>query len=448
MEKIFVLDTNVLIHDPNAVYNFGKNHVVLPITVIEEIDSLKKGMDEKARNARFISRLLDKLREQNSLSKGVKIKTGGKLTVSLSHRVSKDLNHDLITDKNDNLIIGTALHLQNENPKQEVVLVSKDANVRIKADTLGIKAENYEHEKVNFEELYTGILKYEADKKEIKELRDELELKNTFGLKYYNQFLLMHEKDNFNNNIVARYKKNEDVVQVIEDYTKNRVWGIKALNPEQEASFEILLDDNIKIVSLLGMAGTGKTLLALAAGLKKVIEEEKYSRLIVTRPIFPLGKDIGYLPGTKEEKYDPWMQPIYDNMEILLNTKEQQKNLGNKKGGIKPNTTMDDYLDFGFIQMEPLTYIRGRSLPDQYVIVDEAQNLTPHEMKTILTRAGNDTKVVLTGDPYQIDIPYLDSESNGLSIVADKFKDEELAGHVTLVKGERSLLAAIAAKYL
>lgn len=448
MEKIFVLDTNVVIHDPNAVYNFGKNKVVIPITVIEEIDSLKKGMDEKGRNARFISRLLDKLREQNSLSDGVKIKTGGTLVVSLSHKVSADLNNDLITDKNDNLIIGTALHIQKENPKKIVTLVSKDANVRIKADTLGIIAENYEHEKVNFEELYTGILKYETDKEEIQEFEDELEIKNKFGLQCYNQFLLMHEKDNFTNNIIGRYNKDEDTVQRIEDYTKNRVWGIKALNPEQEASFEILLDDDIKIVSLLGMAGTGKTLLALAAGLRKVIEEEKYSRLIVTRPIFPLGKDIGYLPGTKEEKYDPWMQPIYDNMEILLHTKEQQKNLGKKGTGSKPNTTMDDYFDFGFIQMEPLTYIRGRSLPDQFLIVDEAQNLTPHEMKTILTRAGDDTKVVLTGDPYQIDIPYLDSESNGLSIVAEKFKDEKLAGHVTLIKGERSLLAAIAAKYL
>ncbi|MBS3741286.1 MAG: PhoH family protein [Candidatus Cloacimonetes bacterium] len=448
MKKIFVLDTNVLIHDPNAVYNFEKNQIVIPITVIEEIDSLKKGMDEKGRNARFISRLLDKLRKKNSLSKGVKTKTGGTLKVSLSHKVSEDLNNDLITDKNDNLIIGTALHLQIENPNTEVILVSKDANVRIKADTLGIKAENYEHEKVNFEELYTGILKHETSKKELQNLREELEIKNTFGLQYYNQFLLMYEKDNFGNNIVARYDKDENTVQVIEDYTKNRVWGIRALNPEQEASFEILLDDDIKIVSLLGMAGTGKTLLALAAGLRKVIEEEKYSRLIVTRPIFPLGKDIGYLPGTKEEKYDPWMQPIYDNMEILLHTKEQQKNLGKKTSSSKPNTTMDDYLDFGFIQMEPLTYIRGRSLPDQYLIVDEAQNLTPHEMKTILTRAGDDTKVVLTGDPYQIDIPYLDSESNGLSIVAEKFKDEQLAGHVTLVKGERSLLAAIAAKYL
>ncbi len=449
MEKIYVLDTNVLIHDPNAVYSFKDNKVVIPITVIEEIDVLKKGVDEKGRNARFISRLLDKLRKQNSLSKGVKLKNGGTLQVCLARAVSSDIDNVLITDINDNLIIGTAYHLQKETPNAEVVMVSKDANVRIKADTIGLKAENYEYEKINFEELYTGIIKYETTAAEIEKLKSQKEFENSFGLQFYNQFLLICEKDKFSNNIVRKFDKDKNKVHLIDDYRNNPVWGIYALNPEQEATFDILLDDNIKIVSLLGIAGTGKTLLALAAGLKKVIEDEKYSRLIVTRPIFPLGKDMGYLPGTKQEKYNPWMQPIYDNMEILLSSRKQnQGEQFSKNAKISRKSELQDFLDFGFIQLEPLTYIRGRSLPKQFIIVDEAQNLTPHEMKTILTRAGDKTKVVLTGDPYQIDIPYLDSESNGLSIVVDKFKDEKLSGHVTLVKGERSILAAMAAKYL
>jgi PhoH-like ATPase len=446
MEKIYVLDTNVLIHDPNAMFAYKNAKVVIPITVIEEIDNFKKGLDEKSRNARQVSRLLDKLREQNSLSKGVRLKNGSILLVSLAHKISDDIGDILITDVNDNLIIGTAYHFQKRFPDKEVIMVSKDANVRIKADAIGLKAINYEQQTVNFEELYTGTLRYEASPSMIEEFRKERKLENKLGLSCYNQFLLMFEKGSFSNHIIGRFHKDENVVLPLQYYTGKPVWGISALNPEQEASFDILLDDNIKIVSLIGIAGTGKTLLALAAGLKKVIEEEKYTRLVVTRPIFPLGKDIGYLPGTKKEKYNPWMQPIYDNMEILLHSHEKQKSEKNKFG--KRSSSLDEFMDYGFIELEPLTYIRGRSLPDQFMIVDEAQNLTPHEMKTIITRAGDSTKVVLTGDPYQIDIPYLDSESNGLSVVVEKFKDEKLSGHVTLIKGERSVLAEMAAKYL
>ena len=446
MEKIYVLDTNVLIHDPQAIFAYKNAQVVIPITVIEEIDNFKKGLDEKSRNARHISRLLDKLREQNSLSKGVKLDNGSTLQVSLAHKISDDIEDILITDENDNLIIGTAYHFHKKYPDKEVIMVSKDSNVRIKADAIGLKAANYEQETVNFEELYTGILRYETTAGQIEEFKEKKRLENNFGLQCYNQFILMFEKGKFSNHIVAKYNKDENVILPLIHYNKNPIWGIQSLNPEQEASFEILLDDNIKIVSLIGIAGTGKTLLALAAGLQKVIEEEKYTRLVVTRPIFPLGKDIGYLPGTKKEKYNPWMQPIYDNMEILLHSHEKQKSEKNKFG--RRSSSLDEFLDYGFIELEPLTYIRGRSMPDQFMIVDEAQNLTPHEMKTIITRAGDSTKVVLTGDPYQIDIPYLDSESNGLSVVVEKFKDEKLAGHVTLIKGERSVLAEMAAKYL
>jgi len=232
------------------------------------------------------------------------------------------------------------------------------------------------------------------------------------------------------------------------DITKN-VFGIQALNEEQQFAFDLLLDENIKLVSLIGKAGTGKTLLAIAAGLNQVVESDtqRYSRLVISRPISPLGKDIGFLPGSKADKFNPWMQPIYDNMEILVNQHTENKNANNGKIFGKKTPQLQDYLDFGFIELEPLTYIRGRSLPKQYIIIDEAQNLTPHEMKTIITRAGKDTKIVLTGDPYQIDIPYLDSESNGLSMAAEKMKTERLVGHVTLEKGERSELADLAAKY-
>ena len=209
-------------------------------------------------------------------------------------------------------------------------------------------------------------------------------------------------------------------------------------------ALELLLDDNIKLVSLSGIAGTGKTLLAIAAGLQKVIEENKYARLVISRPIFPLGKDLGYLPGSKTEKFNPWMQPIYDNMDILLSHHDQ---VGPTNPKNKRKTSIDDFMDYGYVELEPLTYIRGRSLPDQFMIIDEAQNLTPHEMKTIITRAGENTKIVLTGDPYQIDIPYLDSSSNGLSVAVEKLKVEDIVGHITLIKGERSALADLAAKY-
>ena len=449
MQKIYVFDTNVIIHDPSAIYAYPKDKIVIPITVIEEMDQFKKGLDEKSRNARQFSRILDGLRKQDSLAKGVKLKNGGTLQVSLAHKVDGDMNDILISDVNDNLILGTAYRFKKDNPDQDVIMVSKDANVRIKADAIGLKAINYEAEAINFEELYTGVLKKEVSGAEVEKFKEQSEVKNSFGLTCYNQFLLLYEKDKFHHNAIAKYHKDEDVVRPLQFYKNEPIWGVKALNPEQKAAFDILLDDSIKIVSLIGIAGTGKTLLALAAGLQKTIQEEKYTKLIVTRPIFPLGKDIGYLPGTKKEKYNPWMQPIYDNMEILLQSREVEEDKKEKgKFGRKRTSSLEEFLEYGFIELEPLTYIRGRSLPDQFMIVDEAQNLSPHEMKTIITRAGDRTKVVLTGDPYQIDISYLDSESNGLSVVVDKFKDEKLSGHVTLVKGERSVLADMAAKYL
>ncbi len=446
-KKIFVLDTNVLIHNPRSMFSFQDNTVVIPITVIEEVDNFKKNVDEKGRNARQIGRYLDDLRKLGSLRDGVKTENGGIIKVMLSRKISDTTTDILITDKNDNLIIGTALHIQNTNSNEDVTLVSKDANVRIKADAVGLQAGNFETDRIDFSELYQGYKTIIAGEEKIAEFRKNEFLKNTFGTIYPNQFAILKNDENDENPIIVRYSLENDMFYPLRYYQGQEIFGITARNKEQLMSFDLLLDPDVQLVSLVGIAGTGKTLIALAAGLDQVVEHNNYKRLIVSRPIFPLGKDIGYLPGSKAEKFNPWMQPIFDNMELLLSGKNEKNDNDNGKIFGKKNAQLEDYLDFGFIELEPLTYIRGRSLPNQYIIIDEAQNLTPHEMKTIITRAGEGTKIILTGDPYQIDIPYLDSESNGLSISVEKFKNEKLVGHITLTKGERSELADLAAKF-
>lgn len=455
MNKIFVLDTNVLIHNPQSLFSFGKNRVVVPITVIEEIDNFKKGVDEKGRNARQISRYLDKLRKKGSLQKGVVTESGGTVQVVMSHKLEESTKDLLLRDENDNLIIGTALYIKKEYENSEIFLISKDANVRIKADAVGIKSLDFEVDRVNFEELYTGVLEYETTIEQYETLsgmeaynlqENKLDLK--FSFLQPNQFIKFTNRDNKElKPYLMKYRKQDNKLFPLQFYKGQDIFGIKARNEEQSIALELLLDDSIQLVTLLGIAGTGKTLLAMAAGLQKVIEEDKYKRLVISRPISPIGKDLGYLPGTKSEKFNPWMQPIYDNMEILITRHDEKESSQTGKIFGKKKTTLNDYLDFGFIELEPLTYIRGRSLPNQFIIIDEAQNLTPHEMKTIITRAGENTKIIMTGDPYQIDIPYLDSESNGLSVSVEKLKEELIVGHVTLKKGERSTLAEIAAKH-
>jgi PhoH-like ATPase len=446
-DKIYVLDTNVLIHNPQAMFSFHDSHVIIPIIVIEEIDKFKKGVDEKGRNARQIGRYLDQLRENGSLRDGVATEKGGMIQVALSQGISKTTNHILITDSNDNLIIGTALYTQEKYPNKNVILISKDANVRIKADAVGINAENYEEDKINFEELYKGYRIEEVEDSLFHEFIEKKFIPNPFGELFFNEFVILTNKSNTELQAISRYSHENNALYPLHFYHKQDLFSITARNLEQEMAFDLLLDPAVQLVSLVGKAGTGKTLIALAAGLNQVVEKNNYSRLVVSRPISPVGKDLGYLPGTKSEKFDPWMQPIYDNMEILLSKHNAKKDNENGKIFGKKEPLLKDYLDYGFIELEPLTYIRGRSLPNQYMIIDEAQNLTPHEMKTIITRAGENTKLVLTGDPYQIDIPYLDSESNGLSIAVEKLKQEEIVGHITLSKGERSRLANIAAKY-
>ncbi len=443
-KKIFILDTNVLIHNPQSLFSFQENRVVIPIVVIEEIDQFKKGVDEKSRNARQIGRYLDSLRDNGSLQEGVKMDNGGTVQISLNKEITNGTSKLLFLDRNDNLIIGTALYFQKKYPDHVVTLVSKDANVRIKADAVGLNAENFERDSVKFEELYTGWEIHELEDKEFDELKGKDFVPNTLGELCPHQFVRFIKKSDPDTVRTLRHVKSSNSLYALQHYKGQEVFGIKARNFEQEMALDLLLDDTVRLVSLSGIAGTGKTLLAMAAGLEKVVEENKYTRLVISRPISPLGKDLGYLPGSKTDKFNPWMQPIYDNMDILLSLHDEIRT-DNMKSKRKPS--IEDFMDYNFLELEPLTYIRGRSLPDQFIIIDEAQNLTPHEMKTIITRAGENTKLVLTGDPYQIDIPYLDSSSNGLSVAVEKLKDEELVGHITLEKGERSELADLAAKY-
>ncbi|ASA23574.1 PhoH family protein [Paenibacillus donghaensis] len=443
MKKIFVLDTNVLLHDPNSIFSFKEHEVVIPAVVLEEIDSKKRNADEIGRNARTVSRLLDGLRELGHLHSGVELEHGGKLKVELNHRSFLKVQEMFGEVSNDNRILAVALnYLNEENEKEDprpVVLVSKDVLVRIKADVLGITPEDYLSDRTgDLNELYSGyqsLLVHPA-------LIDEYYSHRTLAVKqlslsyplYPNEFVIL--KDEIGSGKSALLKVNSDATRLDPLFLGNdAVWGISARNAQQRMALELLLNDEIPLVTITGKAGTGKTLLALAAGLSKVEDEHKYKKLLIARPVVPMGKDIGYLPGEKDEKLRPWMQPIYDNLEYLFDTK--------KSGDIDKIL-----MGLGSIQVEALTYIRGRSIPAQFIIIDEAQNLSRHEVKTIVSRAGEGSKVILMGDPEQIDHPYLDAASNGLSYIVEKFKQEGISGHITLEKGERSRLAQLAADLL
>ncbi len=438
MKKVFVLDTNVLLHDPRAIFSFEDNDVIIPIVVIEELDKFKKGIDEIGRNARQVSRILDEYRQKGKLSQGVKLDGGGDLRVELNHQSPEHLPSELIAAKADNRILATALNLKHDN--LPVILVTKDTNLRIKADAVGLRAEDYESDTITIDELYSGEMELAVEPGAIEEFYAKGELPSSDPKPRPNQFVLIKNTANPSQTALARYSQQKQALVPILGI-KHGVWGITSRNKQQHFALDLLLNDDIRLVTLVGKAGTGKTLLALAAGLDKTIEARSFQRLVVSRPVFPMGKDIGFLPGDIEEKLRPWMQPIRDNLDFLVGS-------SGGPGRVKGKKDLQSLFDLGMIEVEPLTYIRGRSMPNQYLIVDEAQNLTPHEIKTIITRAGEGTKVVLTGDPYQIDNPYIDSESNGLTFVVERFKEEPIAGHITLVKGERSDLAELAATLL
>lgn len=417
------------------MYAFGDNSVFIPIFVIDEIDNFKKDLSDLGRNARQVARQLDDMREKGCLSDALEMENGGTLTVALGHR--SPLNSPGDSRKMDNLILEIALEIRDRDPDVQTVLVTKDVNMRVRGDALGLQTTDYDEQNVRIEELYSGSSEIEIGGDMIDEFYAEGRLHMEEELTP-NQYVLLRNQDNSGQTALARYDGEQGCVVPIRKLREG-VWGIRPRNKEQHYALDLLLNDDVKLVTLVGKAGTGKTLLALAAGLQKSIEDQSFHKLLVSRPIFPLGRDIGFLPGDIEEKLNPWMQPIYDNIELLLGLNKSDK---------KEGRSYSELFELGFVEIEPLTYIRGRSLPSVYMVVDEAQNLTPHEVKTIITRAGEGTKIVLTGDPYQIDNPYIDASNNGLTTLVERFRGEGLAGHVTLEKGERSPLAELATKVL
>ncbi len=436
--KTYVLDTNVLLHDPQAIFRFEDNEVVLPLTVIEEIDRFKKEQSETGRNARQISRIIDGFRKQGKLVDGVPLENGGLFKVAIFRdEAMKLLPSELRDEKADNRILAVANELV-DGSDNTIILITKDINLRIKADTINLYAEDYESDKVSIDDLYSGTSELQVTSDQVDQFYEKGELE-LIGDYIANQGVTLIDSANPSHSAIGRYDSLQQKLRPLVRAPKDGIWGIHPRNREQQFALDLLLNDDIRVVSLVGKAGTGKTLLAIAAGLLKTADESVYSRLLVSRPVFPMGRDLGFLPGDIDEKLAPWMQPIFDNVELLLSSVEEG---GKRKRGYR------ELIDLGLMEIEPLTYIRGRSIPRQYLIVDEAQNLTPHEIKTIITRAGEGTKIVLTGDPYQIDNPYVDASSNGLAYAVERLKGQDISGHITLTKGERSPLAELAANLL
>jgi PhoH-like ATPase len=437
--KNYILDTNVLLHDPNSLLNFAENAVLLPIEVIEEIDRFKRESSELGQNARAVSRMLDSYRGEGRLSEGVKLPNGGKLKIVFQKNGQTNGHDQGIYNGNtvDNRILMLAATIQKAQPKNPAILVSKDINLRIKADALGLQAEDYETDRVHIKDLYTGMLEMTVSTQQLAAFRTNGELELNGGKKYFaNEYCALSDETNPKRTALTKVDASGAKLIPIVD-CREGVWGIKPRNREQHFAFDALLDDRVKLVTLMGKAGTGKTLLAMAAGLKRTVLDREFRRLVVARPTVSMGKELGFLPGSLDEKLAPWMQPIHDALEMLsdLNMGHEHRRSG-------------DLMRSGSIVVEALSYIRGRSIANQFMIIDEAQNLTPLEVKTIITRVGSGTKIIFTGDPYQIDNPYVDSSSNGFNFIVSKFKGEALAAHIELQKGERSELAELAANIL
>ena len=443
-QKTFVLDTNILLHNPNAMFMFADNEVIIPFDVLEELDKFKTGSDDLGRSARTAIRYLDRLREKGNLHDGIEDDVSKGIVRVV---VNGDLTSCPMLNVNspDNRILCTAFSLKTEG--RRVVFITKDINARIKADSIGVEAEDVEQTKVDFEHLYTGWRELVVPT----DVFDDLYAGKALNLQLKdkliaNEFVLLRDEDNDAHTAIARYKQDVGTLVPLKP-RRAPTFGIMARNLQQQMAMDLLLDDNVKLVSLIGSAGTGKTLLALAAGMQKVLNDQTYAKLLCARPIMPLGRDIGYLPGDKDEKLRNWMQPIFDNMGYLLSNRTSS---GDKPEDVKKHAAMvsveqkmTSLVESGQVVLEPLTYIRGRSIPHQFMIVDEAQNLTPHEVKTIASRVGEGTKLILTGDATQIDNPYLDSSTNGLSYLVERLKDKGIVGHITLGKSERSELASL-----
>jgi PhoH-like ATPase len=454
LPKYFVLDTNVLLHNPNSLFAFADNNVIIPFDVLEELDKFKKDSTDVGRSARTAIRHIDTLREKGHLNDGVRWNGhGGTIRVAMDSYA--DPVPGLNFEKPDNRIIAVAYHLKQQG--KHTVFISKDINARIKSDALGIITEDFENQKVDYETLYSGYRELTVSPSVIDRLYTEKKISITDPLLANltpkllpNEYVLLKASGEESQTGLARYVPGMNAVLPL-SRMKKAIFGISARNVQQIMALDLLLDDDVQMVTLMGTAGTGKTLLALAAGMHKCLQEggggtggaPRYERLLVARPIMPLGKDIGFLPGTKDEKLSAWMKPIFDNLEFLLTDRRVHSGeTANVEAKLK------GYIDSGKLVLEALTYIRGRSIPHQFMIVDEAQNLTPHEIKTIASRVGEGTKLVLTGDAEQIDNPYLDANSNGLSFTIEKLKQFDLVGHVTLARPERSGLASLVVKEL
>lgn len=496
--KHYVLDTCVLLHDPDSILAFQENNVYLPLVVIEELDKFKKGENEVGRNARAVTRLIDELREQGPLTKGVKLPSGGTLSVVTKYYAPFNI------DINDDRILATAHALgQDESTRgEDVILVTNDVNMRVRANIYGMKVEPFGKKKVDKSGLYAGVIDFPVEQQEYAWFKQHGTLSVDKAITNFEDlgggYVKINKKDLIANQFIKLINKNDPTkftygvyiettgtVQKIRS-KNDETFGIIPKNDEQACALDALMDPDINLVTLIGKAGSGKTLIAIAAALEATLEHKMYDKILIARPVQPMGKDIGYLPGTLEEKLSPWMQPVFDNLEFLFHNKK-------KNGGVyesvkkqktikerareakeidnfnkakaarmsqakpvyqganqteKPKNEYDFLLENGTIKVEALTYIRGRSIPKQFIIIDEAQNLTPHEVKTIITRAGEGTKIILTGDTEQIDSPYLDEVSNGLTYAVERLKALGITSHITLHECERSPLAEAGTKYL
>ena len=440
MSKVYILDTNVLLHDPESILAFEGEKVILSIEVIEKVDRFKRDLAELGKSARRVSRIIGLLRQRGPLGQEIILDHGGSIQI-LMERPQLDCTENFAININlgENKILGYGLALQRTEQYDSVIVVTKDINLRLKADTLGLQAENYEKDRFDEALSYDGYHKISVDPDDIEEFH-EIGSLNYEGLNTLrkNEFVTLENSESKKIEALARVASHNNRVLVPLKHNKSDLLGITPLNIEQTFVMEALLDDKIKLVTLVGKAGTGKTLLAVAAGLKQVLRDFTYNKVLVARPVIPMGRDIGYLPGTIEEKMKPWMQPIYDSVEFIRSMDRRSR-----KPSLPPNL-----MEMEELQIEPLTYIRGRSIPHQFMIIDEAQNLTPLEAKTIISRVGKNTKIILTGDPEQMDSPYLDEFSNGLSYVVGRLRDSHLSAHIHLQKGERSELAEQAATLL
>jgi len=458
--KIFVLDTNVLIHDPNSILRFQEHDVYIPIVVLEELDNAKVGLSEVARNVRQVSRLIDSLVEKanGDIAHGVQLPSyapemeTGRLYFHMD-AVRSHLPNGMNLESADNALLGISLDLAKSHPDRQVTLVTKDINLRIKAHALGMRVEDYTNDQVldDANLLYTGVERLDGDfwethSKEMESWKEEgrtfYRLKGPKAQSWHASQFLYTEGDQPFEAIVRRIEPGGVIIEVLRDYTspRGKVWGIMARNREQNFALNLLMDPEIDFVSLLGQAGTGKTLLTLAAALTQTLDARRYTEIIMTRMTVPVGEDIGFLPGTEEEKMGPWMGALEDNLDVLNET-------GTQEHGAWGRAATHDLLRQR-IRIKSLNFMRGRTFLKKFLIIDEAQNLSPHQMKTLITRAGPGSKIVVLGNIAQIDTPYLTETTSGLTYVVDRFKEWEHSGHITLQRGERSRLADYASEIL